>query len=546
MAQLVAGEWESGGHACHGAMLPTEWVDRARTIGINTMEKPHAGMIPRRFFWLFDLLAIGLSFGLAFLAAPRLRSLLVSSGLVRLPLIAAFSPEVLPNGQLPPFLELTWVFLIMAPAGLLFTEILGGYRFLPAQSRVRVIVGSLLAPVAGLSLVTMILFAVKNPTWSRLFIFSFTALSGLGLGAYRMTLRAYFSRRLADGQYAKSVALVGLTPAVDWMVRHFADYVPASQFRLIGYLRVCPDQASPTALCANASIGGNATTLPLLGEASDLGNILIRRPIHEVVAVQPATDGRWVKKVIEDCDYLGVLLRIMPEALLFGETAKLHGLYPYQPLHLPAVVIAPPHLDSEALFLKRLFDVVVTAALLVLLSPVLFLIAVAIKLTTPDLPVLYPWRVVGQNGVEFTGYKFTTMVQEADQIKSQLMQRNEMNGPVFKIRNDPRVTRLGRFLRKYSLNELPQLWSVIKGDMSLVGPRPAFRHELERYEFWHKRKLCIKPGITCLWQIRGRNRIVNFDDWVKMDLEYIDNWSLWLDCKILLRTAWVVLAGTGW
>jgi lipopolysaccharide/colanic/teichoic acid biosynthesis glycosyltransferase len=212
---------------------------------------------------------------------------------------------------------------------------------------------------------------------------------------------------------------------------------------------------------------------------------------------------------------------------------------------MPAVGLRPPHLDSSALFVKRIFDVVVSALLLLLLAPIFGLVALAIKLTTPGLPVLYPWRVVGQNGVEFTGYKFTTMQPDADARKAELMDRNEMQGPVFKIKDDPRVTRLGRFLRKYSLNELPQLWSVLKGDMSLVGPRPAFRHELERYELWHKRKLAVRPGITCLWQVRGRNKINSFDDWVRMDLEYIDNWSLWLDVKILIWTARAVVAGTG-
>jgi lipopolysaccharide/colanic/teichoic acid biosynthesis glycosyltransferase len=137
------------------------------------------------------------------------------------------------------------------------------------------------------------------------------------------------------------------------------------------------------------------------------------------------------------------------------------------------------------------------------------------------------------------------MVQDADTRKADLWGHNEMAGPVFKMASDPRTTRVGRFLRKYSIDELPQLYSVLKGDMSLVGPRPAFRNELERYELWQKRKLSIRPGITCLWQVNGRNKIHDFDDWVKLDLEYIDNWSLWLDFKILLRTAWVVVAGTG-
>ena len=137
------------------------------------------------------------------------------------------------------------------------------------------------------------------------------------------------------------------------------------------------------------------------------------------------------------------------------------------------------------------------------------------------------------------------MVADADGKRVDLLWKNEMRGPVFKLKEDPRVTSLGRVLRKYSLNELPQLWSVLRGDLSLVGPRPAFRHELDRYELWHKRKLCVKPGITCLWQVSGRNQISNFDDWVRLDLEYIDQWSLWLDIRILARTAWAVLAGTG-
>jgi lipopolysaccharide/colanic/teichoic acid biosynthesis glycosyltransferase len=215
------------------------------------------------------------------------------------------------------------------------------------------------------------------------------------------------------------------------------------------------------------------------------------------------------------------------------------------PLRLPEVVLSPRNLDSDMLFLKRVIDVVVSGLLLVLLSPLFLLIAAAIKLTTPELTVFYPWRVIGLNGRPFTGYKFTTMVADADAQKPGLMSQNEMQGPVFKIRSDPRITRLGHFLRKYSVNELPQLWSVLKGDMSLVGPRPAFRHELERYELWHKRKLTFKPGITCLWQVSGRNRISDFDEWVRLDLEYIDRWSLALDMRILARTFWAVFSGSG-
>jgi lipopolysaccharide/colanic/teichoic acid biosynthesis glycosyltransferase len=249
--------------------------------------------------------------------------------------------------------------------------------------------------------------------------------------------------------------------------------------------------------------------------------------------------------VIEACDELGILLWIVPEALLLRRSKSLRiwrlpGQFP-----LPGVLLAPPHWDSSELFFKRLLDLGGSLLLLVFLAPLLGLIALAVKLSDRKAPIFYPWRVIGENGVPFTGYKFRTMVPNADALKADLEKHNEMIGPVFKMTNDPRVTRVGRILRKFSLDELPQLWSVVKGNMSLVGPRPAGPHELARYEFWHKRKLTIKPGMTCLWQVRGRNAVNDFDDWVRMDLEYIDNWSLWLDFKILVMTALAVLKGTG-
>lgn len=143
-------------------------------------------------------------------------------------------------------------------------------------------------------------------------------------------------------------------------------------------------------------------------------------------------------------------------------------------------------------------------------------------------------------------YKFRTMVTNAEQLQQELAALNEMSGPVFKVTNDPRVTRVGRFLRKYSLDELPQLFNVLRGEMSLVGPRPLPVHEVARFDdVAHRRRLSVKPGLTCLWQVRGRNQIVDFKDWVRLDLEYIDNWSLWLDFAILVRTIPAVFAGTG-
>lgn len=193
---------------------------------------------------------------------------------------------------------------------------------------------------------------------------------------------------------------------------------------------------------------------------------------------------------------------------------------------------------------KRGIDFGAALGGLLVLSPLLVTIAAVSKLTSPG-PVLYRWRVVGQGGRPFTGYKFRTMVQNADALKQELLAQNEMHGPVFKMVDDPRITPFGRVLRKFSLDELPQLWSVLKGDMSLVGPRPPLQSEYARFTAYQKTKLAVKPGLTCLWQISGRNDIPDLNEWVRLDLEYIEHWSLWLDFKILLLTVPAVLKGTG-
>lgn len=194
--------------------------------------------------------------------------------------------------------------------------------------------------------------------------------------------------------------------------------------------------------------------------------------------------------------------------------------------------------------LKRAFDIVLSAVGLVVLSPLFLLLAILIKATSPG-PVFYTWRVLGERARPFVGYKFRTMVPDADRLKPELLAHNEMTGPVFKMREDPRITPVGRWLRKFSLDELPQLWSVLKGDMSLVGPRPPSAEEFAAFEPWQHGKLAVIPGITCLWQVQGRSEIADFDEWAALDLEYIRNWNLWLDLKILLKTIPVVIGGRG-
>jgi exopolysaccharide biosynthesis polyprenyl glycosylphosphotransferase len=195
--------------------------------------------------------------------------------------------------------------------------------------------------------------------------------------------------------------------------------------------------------------------------------------------------------------------------------------------------------------LKRPFDLLGSLLVLIGLSPLYLLIALLIKFTSRG-PILFRQQRSGLNGRPFTIYKFRTMTADAEERKKDLTALNEMRGPVFKVTNDPRITPVGRILRKYSLDEFPQFFNVLRGEMSLVGPRPLPVDEVKRFDdFSHRRRLSVKPGLTCLWQVSGRNNVVDFKDWVRLDLEYIDNWSLWLDLKIIWRTVPVVLGGVG-
>lgn len=206
-------------------------------------------------------------------------------------------------------------------------------------------------------------------------------------------------------------------------------------------------------------------------------------------------------------------------------------------------LVVKPKLSRPQQIVKRCLDLVIASIGLVLLSPIMLLVALAIKLESKG-PVIYKQTRIGKDGREFTFYKFRSMYEGADKIRDQLQHLNEASGPIFKIKNDPRITRVGRIIRKTSLDELPQFFNVLKGDMSLVGPRPPLPCEVEQYTPYQRQRLAVLPGITCLWQISGRSNI-DFDRWVELDLEYIRKQSLWLDLMILIKTIPAVIKGTG-
>jgi exopolysaccharide biosynthesis polyprenyl glycosylphosphotransferase len=211
----------------------------------------------------------------------------------------------------------------------------------------------------------------------------------------------------------------------------------------------------------------------------------------------------------------------------------------------PLIVFRSAPEVSWQMLLKQLIDFFGALGLLILGSIIMIPVALLVRLSSPG-PVLFRQQRSGLNGAPFTIYKFRTMTSNAEQLKQELAAMNEMSGPVFKITNDPRITPIGKWLRKWSLDELPQLFNVLRGEMSLVGPRPLPVDEVKHFnDLAHRRRLSVKPGLTCIWQVQGRNKITDFKEWVRLDLEYIDTWSIWLDFKILLQTIPAVLRGTG-
>ncbi len=248
-----------------------------------------------------------------------------------------------------------------------------------------------------------------------------------------------------------------------------------------------------------------------------------------------------IENIIRVCELEGVEVWLLADFF----TTQISRTSFDELLGRPLLIFRTAPEASWAGLVKQLMDFFGSLVFLVLAAIPMLVIALLIKLFSPG-PVFFRQQRSGQNGAPFTLYKFRTMVTNAEQFKHELESMNEMRGPVFKVTNDPRVTPLGKILRRYSLDELPQLFNVLRNEMSLVGPRPLPVDEVKRFnDLSHRRRLSVKPGITCLWQVQGRNQISDFQDWVRLDLEYIDNWSLWLDIKILLQTVPAVFIATG-
>ncbi len=335
---------------------------------------------------------------------------------------------------------------------------------------------------------------------------------------------------------ADDVMIVGIGPIARLTAQ---DLRLRGRHRVIGHLKLSDENGRETALL-DRSYWLDGASCSILGSADEVEQVLRRIAVDEIyVAGKVRTHGDEMQRVIRVCERFGIPFALPASAFRLERShavdaeAVADGYLHYE--------THKPQLRQQAM--KRLFDIVASATALWLLLPVFVLVMAIIKLTSRG-PIFFKQERVGLHGRTFNMLKFRSMVVGADAMKAKLAALNEQTGPVFKMRKDPRVTAFGRFIRRYSIDELPQLINVLRGDMSVVGPRPPVPSELEKYEAWQRRRLSVRPGLTCIWQVSGRNQI-SFEDWMVLDMQYIDNWSLARDFNLIFRTIPVVITGRG-
>jgi exopolysaccharide biosynthesis polyprenyl glycosylphosphotransferase len=429
------------------------------------------------------------------------------------------TPSVHSIGYYLPFLSMT--LLLWLTAAWMF-QVYDVYRTRSVGTELSRI-GRALAVVALSALAVS--YLAKEQEASRLSIGLYFTSAFVLLVANRIAVRRFARAARRRGYNTRRFAVVGTGDIAEYIIQNRAEH-PEWGFQFTGF--ILENGQQPESL-----------SRPSLGRLGQLGEILQNNVLDEVIFAVSRDHLDVLQPAVRLCEEQGVEVKI---SLNFFQAA-IGRMSMEEVSGLPALAFSTTPADEVALVLKRAFDILSSAIALVLLAPALAAMAVAVKLDSPG-PVFFRQRRVGLHGRGFVFYKFRSMCVDAEARLESLREFNEVTGPVFKMRQDPRVTKVGRFLRRTSLDEVPQFWNVLKGEMSIVGPRPPTPDEVRKYKPWQRRRLSMKPGITCTWQVSGRSDI-DFDRWMKLDLAYIDNWSLTLDLKILLKTIPAVLGGRG-
>ncbi len=407
---------------------------------------------------------------------------------------------------------------------LYFCSVYISYRGKPVKE---VIVAVVKANITGLIIIGFVLFFLNEYLFHRtLVLLFFLVCSGMMI-AEKLIIFSVLKRLRRSNKNLKYALIIG----TGRRAKQLLDLFKAAKgvgFQVAGLLGDDP-----------ARVGERIGGVEIVGVSPDLPRILRRTVVDEVFIAISLRHLETIRKMILDCEQFGINARIT--ALIYNPVKA--SIYVDEILGIPFITFTTTPLKIYQLYIKNVLDVVGALALLIVLSPIFLVIAILIKLDSRG-AVFYTQERTGVNGRTFTMVKFRSMFPNAENLRREMADMNEMTGPVFKIRQDPRVTRVGRFIRKTSLDELPQLFNVLKRDMSLIGPRPLPVYEAGRISGTARRRLSMKPGMTGSWQVNGRSD-VDFKDWMKLDLAYIDGWSLWLDARILVKTILAMITGMG-
>jgi len=459
----------------------------------------------------------------------RKANILSDAALVVTAFLVAFNLRV-QLGGLQDLDYYNWVLLVVVPVWLMLLERYGLYDSQRTNSPGQIVSSLASVTVFGGMITTSAIYLLQPQGFSRSFFISFLVISFLMLLGEQLLVRLVLRLLRLEGYNYRNILLVGTGESARRIVE-ILDRNRGWGLKVVGLLAA-----------RDGLLGCTLYGQPVLGRLDDLLSICKARPVDEVIFCDSKEEARFdVAECIASLNEMGITSRTVLNLYYRFQGKKELGM-----LHgeVPLMTFRSVPGDANQLFFKRCLDLAGACVGLSFAALVFPFIALAIKLESRG-PLFFGQTRVRENGRTFTCWKFRSMYPDAEARKQELIHLNEMDGAIFKIRNDPRVTRVGAFLRKTSLDELPQFWNVLKGEMSLVGTRPPTPAEVAGYHNWQRKRICMKPGLTGLWQVSGRNSITDFDDVVRLDLEYIDSWSLATDLRLILRTLKVVLFREG-
>jgi len=388
----------------------------------------------------------------------------------------------------------------------------------------------------SIAVLVVCMYIFKITDVSRLLIFLFYIMDLIVLNLARWLIDRLVASKRREGYFHRNILILGSRTAAQELI----DLVKKQKgtiIRIVGCIEINSEDVGKTVSCK----------VKVIGTLDDLRDILLNQVIDEVLITMPLNEIKNSEWSLSFINTFGITVRIIPYWYIrkFMTIHAFHSVKVEQFLSEPALIISRIQKNQDALAIKSIIDYVLALFALIITSPLFVILPCLIKLFSPG-PVFYKQIRSGQDGRKFPLFKFRSMVMGAEEQQYTLIELNEADGPAFKMKDDPRIIPyIGKFLRKFSLDELPQFINVVRGEMSIVGPRPPTPAEVEKYELWQRRRLSMKPGMTCIWQVQPSRNDLTFNQWMDMDMDYIDHWSLWLDIVLILKTIPAILIGHG-